>query len=200
MNKLILNVVRSGLLVLGWVLTCLGTLTAAGLMATPLHAAQIRNSITGSLGIAENACVLPVSLFVAKNCNFSGGASTFIEAGLPQIGPLSSGGFYTDIAAAPGFELSTQTGVDDNGVALNTFLVSEAITPGDGKINVPFTGLLTIDDGGDGFGDTNDAISGTLTLVGGARRVSTGNSLAGAKAIVEEWTGVVTYDSGDGGR
>jgi hypothetical protein len=168
----------------------LGTLTVVVLTATPLQAAQIRNSITGSLGIAENACVLPISLFVGQNCNFSGGPLLAFDFGLPVIGPLDSGGFYASAAAAPGFTLSTQTGVDDTGTPLTSFLVGVPASPDDGKAAVALTGQLVIDDGGDGFGDLTDTIAGTVTIGPGARVVSAGSSLAGSKTVVEQWTSV----------
>jgi len=158
-----------------------------------VQAAQIRNSITGNLSLAENACVSPISIFLnpAKICNYSGGPANFVEASAAlQAGPLDSGGFYTDTFSAPPFVLSTQTGVDDNGVPLNTYLVNNGSVPSDGKVLTPLSGLLTIDDGGDGFGDTNDTISGTIVLGPGARIASTGSSLAGAKSVVEQWTSV----------
>ena len=84
------------------ILGSLTTLTAVGLTAMPLQAAQISKDINGSLGIAENACVLPISLFVGLNCNYSGGPLVATDLGLPGIGPLDSGGFYASVAAAPG--------------------------------------------------------------------------------------------------
>jgi hypothetical protein len=79
------------------------------------YAAQITNNISGSLGVAENGCVLPVAFFLGLNCEFSGGPTHASELGLypdDNIGPVNSGGFYASAAAAPGFMLSTQPGTD----------------------------------------------------------------------------------------
>jgi hypothetical protein len=172
------------------ILGSLTTLTAVGLTAMPLQAAQISKDINGSLGIAENACVLPISLFVGLNCNYSGGPLVATDLGLPGIGPLDSGGFYASVAAAPGFTLSTQTGIDANGIPLTSFLVGVPASPGDGKTHPSLTGTITIDDGGNGFGDTTDTISGTFIIGPAARVVATGNSLAGAKSAIEQWTSI----------
>lgn len=168
------------------------TLTAVGFMTSPLQAAQISTNISGSFGIAENACVLPISVFVGKNCNYSGAVLIPSDLGAigKEIGPLDSGGFYASAAAAPSFTLSTQTGLADDGTPLTSFLVGVPSSPGDGKVPATFTGLITIDDGGNGFGDTNDTIAGNFTIGPGARLVSAGNSLAGSKKIVEQWTSV----------
>jgi hypothetical protein len=167
-------------------------ITIVGLASTSLQAAQVRNTISGSLGIAENACVLPISLFVGLNCEFSGGPAVSTEIGIPAIGPLNSGGFYASAAAAPGFTLSTQTGseFDHLNRPLTSFLVGLPASVGDGKVNIPIDGVLTIDDGGDGFGDTTDTVAGTIVIGPGARLVSAGSNNAGSKTIIESWTSV----------
>jgi hypothetical protein len=168
-----------------------GALVLTGL-AVQAQTAQVVTNIEGSLGKAENTCEQPVALFAFKNCNFSGGALVATELGLAAdaIGPLDSGGFYADAASAPPFVLSTEPGVDDNGVPLNTFLVNNGSSFNDGKITPALSGTITIDDGGDGFGDTNDTIAGTLVIGPAARLAPVSRNAAGASAIVEEWTSI----------
>ncbi|MDH3511187.1 MAG: Ig-like domain-containing protein [Gammaproteobacteria bacterium] len=169
----------------------IGIFVTAGL-AAHVQAAQVVTNIEGSLGIAENTCVQPIALFAFKNCNFSGGPMVATEIGLDAdaIGPLDSGGFYADTASAPPFVLSSEPGVDDAGVPLNTFLINEGSAAGDGKIAPPLSGTITIDDGGDGFGDTTDTLAGTLVIGPAARLASVSGNLAGPSAIVEEWTSI----------
>jgi hypothetical protein len=164
------------------------TLMAAGL-ALQGNAAQVVTNIEGSLGKAENTCVQPIALFAFKNCNFSGGALVSTELGLDAdaIGPLDSGGFYPDAASAPPFEQSMEPGVDDAGVPLNTFLINNGSAYDDDKISPDLSGTITIDDGGDGFGDTNDTIAGTLVIGPAARLAPVSGNLAGSSAVVEEW-------------
>jgi hypothetical protein len=169
----------------------IGTFMTAGL-AMQGQAASVVTNIEGSLGQAENTCVQPIALFAFKNCNFAGGALVATELGLDAaaIGPLDSGGFYPDAASAPPFELSTEPGVDDDGVPLNTYMVNNGSSFDDGKIAPLLTGTITIDDGGDGFGDTNDTIAGTLVIGPAARLAPVSGNLAGQSAIVEEWTSI----------
>jgi hypothetical protein len=157
------------------------------------YAAQITNNISGSLGVAENGCVLPVAFFLGLNCEFSGGPTHASELGLypdDNIGPVNSGGFYASAAAAPGFMLSTQPGTDFAGTPLSSFLVGLPATPGDGKSPVAINGTITIDDGGDGFGDTTDTVAGTIVLGSGTRITAAGNNLAGNKTVIESWASI----------
>ena len=176
-------------------MAAIAAITVFGLVSTSLQAAQVRNSINGATGVAENACVLPIAVFVGLNCEFSGGATHGSELGLypaDNIGPLNSGGFYASAGLAPGFILSTLTGneFDFTNRPLTSFLVGVPTAPADGKLGAPITGVVTIDDGGDGFGDTTDTIAGTIILGPGARVVSSGGNLAGDKTIQESWTSV----------
>jgi hypothetical protein len=141
----------------------------------------------GTTGIVEHACVLPIATFVFQNCGFSGGAniSADLTGGNQWIGPLDSGGFYSSIAAAPGFVLSTQTGVDADGTALNTFLVGVGSSPGDGKVAPSVTGNLSITGAG-----ASAQLGGSFTIGAGARLASAGGSLAGSKTVVEEWSSI----------
>ena len=176
-------------------MAAIAAITVFGLVSTSLQAAQVRNSINGATGVAENACVLPIAVFVGLNCEFSGGATHGSELGLypaDNIGPLNSGGFYASAGLAPGFILSTLTGNEFDWLdrPLTSFLVGVPTAPADGKLGAPITGVVTIDDGGDGFGDTTDTIAGTIILGPGARVVSSGGNLAGDKTIQESWTSV----------
>jgi hypothetical protein len=157
--------------------------------------------LTGEFGIVEHACVLPIATFVFQNCGFSGGANIAADltGGNEWIGPLDSGGFYTSIAAAPGFVLSTQTGVDADGTALNTFMVYEGSSAGDGKVAPSVTSNISVDTG-------TNMVSGSFTIGAGARAASGGGTLAGSGGTVESWTSIVhvltakTADSVIGGN
>jgi hypothetical protein len=143
--------------------------------------------LTGSLSIAENACVLPIANFVFRNCGYSGGAniSPDVAGGNVWIGPVNSGGFYSSIAAAPSFTLSMQTGVDDNGVPLTSFLIGLGSSPNDGKVSPAVTANISV---------VASVVSGSFTIGAGARVASTGGpegaSLAGSKHAVESWTSI----------
>ncbi len=143
--------------------------------------------LTGSLAIAENTCVLPIATFVFRNCGYSGGANISADlSGNVWIGPITSGGFYSSLAAAPGFTLSTQTGVDDNGVPLTSFVIGVRTTPGDGKVSPTVTGNVSVD-------TATNIVSGSFTIGPGARHVlgGPGNSLAGTKTVIESWSSIV---------
>jgi hypothetical protein len=143
--------------------------------------------LTGSLSIAENTCVLPIATFVFRNCGYSGGAniSPDVAGANVWIGPITNGGFYSSIAAAPGFTLSTRTGVDDNGVPLTSFLIGLGSSPGDGKVAPTVTGNISV---------VSSVVSGSFTIGNAARLGSTGGpaagSLAGTKHAVENWTSI----------
>jgi hypothetical protein len=167
----------------------IGTLMAIA-VAMQGQAAQVTTPIQGNLGKAENTCVSPIALFVNLNCQFSGGPMFPGDLGaVDSIGPLDSGGFYTSAAAAPGYEFSTTPGVDAVGTPFTSFLVGLPATPGDGKVELPITGTIVIDDGGDGFG-ANDTVEGTIVLGPGARLASGSGSAAGSATITESWTSI----------
>jgi hypothetical protein len=154
------------------------------------HTAQVATPIQGSLGQAENTCVSPISIFLNLICGFSGGPMFPADlAAVGSIGPLDSGGFYASAAAASGYEFSTTPGVDAVGTPLTSFLVGLPAIPGDGKVGVPLTGSIVIDDSGDGFG-ANDTIAGTIVLGQGTRLASGSGSAAGSATITESWTSV----------
>ena len=95
---------------------------------TPSQAAQVVNNISGTLGVAENGCVLPIAVFIGLNCEFSGGPTHASELALyppDNIGPVNSGGFYASAAAAPGFTFSTAPGTDFAGTPLTSFRVAK---------------------------------------------------------------------------
>jgi hypothetical protein len=148
------------------------------LTGTPAQA-----QLNGSMGIAENTCVLPISTFVFQNCGYTGAANIVsdLTAGNVWIGPLLSGGFYTSIAATPGFTLSTQTGVSDTGTPLTSFLVRVPESIGNGKVTPSITGNISV---------AASVVSGSFTIGAGARNAGTGNSLAGGKAAYESWTSI----------
>ena len=149
------------------------------LAGSPAHA-----QLTGTLGIAENSCVLPIATFVGQICSYSGGANIAADIGTTMgwIGPLDSGGFYSSLGDTPGFTLSTQTGVSDDGVPLTSFLVGVGSSPGDGKVAPSLTGNLTM---------TGSTLSGSFTIGAGARVVSTGGASQGSKTAEESWTSIV---------
>jgi hypothetical protein len=153
------------------------------LAAIPLLFTGAQAQLTGSLGIAENACVLPIATFLFQNCGYSGGAniSADLGGGNVWIGPLNLGGFYSSIAAAPGFTLSTQTGFDDNGVPLTSFLIGLQSSPGDGKVAPTMTSNISV---------VGSVVSGSFTIGAGAHLVSTGPALAGIKQAIEIWTSI----------
>jgi hypothetical protein len=156
------------------------------LAAIPLMLAGVPApaQLTGSMSIAENACVLPIATFVFRNCGYSGGANISADLGANVwIGPVTGGGFYSSIAAAPGFVFSTKTGVDDNGVPLTSFLIGLPDTPGDGKVAPTVTGDISVD-------TATNIISGSFTLGPGARLTGTAGSLAGDKTAVESWASI----------
>ncbi len=148
-----------------------------------LAGAPAQAQLSGSLGIAEQTCVLPIATFVFQNCGYSGGAniSADLTGGNVWIGPLGSGGFYTSIAAAPGFTLSTQTGLADDGTPLTSFLVGVGTSPGDGKVAPSVTGNISV---------AASVVSGSFTIGAGARSSSGGGNLAGSKQAVESWTSI----------
>jgi hypothetical protein len=166
------------------------------LAAMPFMLAGVPAQAQGTFGIVEHACVLPIATFVSQVCSFSGGANIAADIGTSQgwIGPLDSGGFYTDIASAPGFVLSTQTGwsIDDDGGTcvpttgvncrqLDTFMVGVGSSPNDGKVSPTLTGNITV---------TGSTVGGSFTIGAGARVASAGGSLAGSKTVVEQWSSI----------
>jgi hypothetical protein len=159
---------------MGKVGTFAGTLMAIG-FAGLAQAVPTDTDITGGLSKAENTCVSPIFLFTSNPpqlCSYSGGEDLFNAVGTGQfrtwMGPLDSGGFY-----------ATGTGPDP--------LTSAGSMPADGKVNLPITGTITIEDNntsGAGNGG-DDSISGTLDIGAGERSVSTsdGSALEGFSSV-----------------
>ncbi|MGI9344069.1 MAG: hypothetical protein ACR2QV_14630 [Gammaproteobacteria bacterium] len=140
---------------------------AALCFAAPLFAVPTATAVTGSLSKAENTCVSPIALFTSappQSCNYSGGEDLALLVGSGPfrvwMGPLDSGGFY-----------AIGTGPDP--------LTTGGSAPGDGKINLPITGTLTIDDNDTPGDGSDDSLSGTLIIGAGERSVTTsdGNAL-----------------------
>ena len=63
---------------------------------TPSQAAQVVNNISGTLGVAENGCVLPIAVFIGLNCEFSGGPTHASELALYP--PDNIGGLIHQVA------------------------------------------------------------------------------------------------------
>jgi hypothetical protein len=137
-------------------------------LASGAQAVPTDTDITGELSKAENTCVSPIAIFTSNPpqlCSYSGGEDVAIAVGLGQfkrwMGPLDSGGFY-----------ATGEGPDP--------LITEGSAPGDGKVNLPITGTITIEDNntpGAGNGG-DDSISGTLVIGAGERSVLTSDGTA----------------------
>jgi hypothetical protein len=127
-----------------WVCACLFFLCGPLFLGVPVAQA----ALTGSLGIAENACASTLAKFFGVSCSYSGGGNipedlaAYYAGG--WIGPIDSGGFYASIAGAPGFTLSTQTGFDAIGTPLTSFLVGVPSSPGDGKVAPMVSGNITM--------------------------------------------------------
>jgi hypothetical protein len=164
----------------------MGTLITAGLI-THGQAATVDTAIQGSLGLSENTCVSPIPLFALESCSYSGGETLSLEigAGLPWFGPLGSGGFYaTGSAPDP--------------------VTTSGSTPGDGKANLPITGVITIDDNGTPADGSDDLISGTLVIGAGERVVSVsgGDAVEGFSSITHTIPATIVSSAvpnGDGG-
>ena len=135
-------------------------------------------NITGHLSKAENTCVSPIEFFqftYFQLCSYSGGVDIqSVVTSAPSLdfhnwmGPQDSGGFY-----AKGFLPSPRE--------VNGFTGS---TPGDGKIELEFTGTITIEDS-QTPGVDDDKISGTLIFGPGERAASSSNGNA-----VEQFDGI----------
>ncbi len=147
-------------------------------LAGSAQAVQTETEITGTMSKAENTCVSPVQFFQFDHfqmCSYSGGVDiASVVSSAPSLdfhnwmGPLDSGGYYPkDFLQDPG---------TDGGFG--------GSTPGDGKIALPLTGTMTIDDFGTPQGD-DDRVSGTLIFGPGERAVagSGGN-------VVERFDGI----------
>jgi hypothetical protein len=149
-----------------------GTFMAIG-FAGLAQAIPTNTAITGSLSKSENTCVSPITLFTSsppESCSYSGGEDVFVSVGLGQfkswLGPLDSGGFY-----------ATGTGPDP--------LTTGGSVPADGKVNLPITGTVTIEDNNTPGNGGDDSISGTLVIGAGERAVSTsdGNALESFSSV-----------------
>ena len=159
-------------------------LIAIGL-AGPVHAIPTVTDISGSLGKAENTCVSPIAIFTDQTCSYSGGEDIAVATtGVNRwMGPLDSGGFYP-----------IGTLIDPNiegGYGCPDIAACPAGTPpflpfvGDGKVNLPITGSITIEDNNSPGSGADDSISGTFTIGAGERGVSTSDGKA-----VERWDSI----------
>ncbi|MGI9342160.1 MAG: Ig-like domain-containing protein [Gammaproteobacteria bacterium] len=135
-------------------------------MAGAAVAIPTDTDVTGSLSKAENTCVSPIALFTStppQSCNYSGGEDVALLVGSGAfrvwMGPLDSGGFY-----------ATGTGPNP--------LTTAGSEPNDGKVNLPITGTLTIEDNNTPGNGADDSLRGTLIIGAGERSVSTSDGSA----------------------
>jgi hypothetical protein len=147
--------------------------STALLLVSAAQAIPTNTAITGSLSKAENTCISPITLFTSfppESCSYSGGEDLLISVGLGQfkswLGPLDSGGFY-----------ATGTGPDP--------LTTGGSMPADGKVNLPITGTVTIEDNNTPGNGGDDSMSGTLVIGAGERSVTTfeGNALESFSSV-----------------
>lgn len=129
-------------------------------LAGTAQAVPTATNISGSLSKAEDTCVSPIALFTAQMCSYSGGEDVNALVGQGNVrtwmGPLDSGGYYPK-----GFLVDPGTTGGFSGS-----------TPGDGKIALPFTGTITIENNNTPADGSDDSISGTIAFGPGERAAS----------------------------
>lgn len=137
----------------------------------PAAPAPTTTLVEGNLSKAENTCVSPAQFFqftYFQLCSYSGGVDiAAVVTSAPSLdhhnwmGPLNSGGFY-----AQNFLDSPRV---DGGYSGSTLA--------DGKIALPITGELVIEDSGTPMPE-DDRVRGTLVIGTGERGVNTNDGWA----------------------
>lgn len=135
-------------------------IAAAGLLAlaTPAQALGTTTSVSGRMSPTQESCrqALTNAVGDGENCMYDSGPAADVALtplGTQVTGPYTHLAYYDSVSTPAAFQ-STIVG---------TARVLYAPTAGDGKISQVITGSVTVDDGGDGFGD-GDLISFSLTL------------------------------------
>ncbi len=123
--------------------------------------AEINTVVVGTMANSVNGCINIIPVLTGSDCSYAG---TRYPAMATWRGPYFSGGFYAQGSSADG---------DVNYVP----------TPGDGKLAVPLTGTVTIDDKGTATDPTDDTIAATWTFGAAVFSGETGNG----DHAVERW-------------
>jgi len=151
-------------------------------LAGSVHANPTVTNVMGSLSKAENTCVSPVVLSTQQGCSYSGGEEVDVAVGFGKfrtwMGPIFSSGFY-----------AASTAPDP--------LTTNGSTPGDGKVNLPITGSITIEDSNTPGNGSDDVISGTLVIAAGERSTTTsdGSVLEGFTSVTHTIPPTVVSDA-----
>ncbi len=148
-----------------------GCAVVALLVSAATQAGITEYQVSGTQSPAENGCSASWAVFYRDDCSYNATDPTGQASG-EWIGPAFAAAYYA----------TGQSHFDRNGP---TALLP---TAGDGKLAVPLSGVLVIDDGGTPLNCADDSLSGTLMLGAATRTVRTGGGL-----VEERWSSVTHH-------